>query len=158
LKTNPSADPKGAVMRRVLIGEFGDIATMALRHVLEEEGLTVVGEAAGAAIVPLVEEVRPDVLLLDNDHPATDAIAAEVCARLPEVTVIAWSANEPLMRVYPVRHGGESQVSPLTVELFKTALKGDYPGPVSLAGLAALSRRAEHAAQRPVDPGDGDRR
>ncbi len=114
-------------MRRVLIGEFGEIATMALRCLLEEEGLTVVGEAAGAAIVPRVEEVRPDVLLLDDDHPATDAIAAEVCDRLPAITVIAWSADEPLMRVYPVRHGGESHVSPLTVELLTAALKGEKP-------------------------------
>jgi AmiR/NasT family two-component response regulator len=110
-------------MRRVLIGEFGDIATMALRHLLEEEGLTVVGEAAGAEIMPLVDEVRPDVLLLDHDDPATDGIAAQVCDRLPAVTVIAWSADEPLMRVFPARHGGESHVSLLTVDLLTAALR-----------------------------------
>ena len=112
-------------MRRVLIGEFGDIAAMALRHVMGEQGVTVVGEATAADIVPLAAELRPDVVLLDHDHPATDGIAAEVCLRLPAVTVIAWSTDEPLMRVYPVRHGGESHVSPLTVEAFTAALKGD---------------------------------
>jgi len=112
-------------MRRVLIGEFGEIAALAVRHVLEEEGLTVVGEATAAEIIPLAAELRPDVLLLDHDDPATDGIAAEVCLRLPAVTVIAWSTDEPLMRVYPVRHGGESHVSPLTVEAFTAALKGD---------------------------------
>jgi two-component system response regulator DesR len=111
-------------MRRVLIGEFGEVAAMALRHLLQEEGLTVVGEAAGAEIIPLAEEIRPDVLLLDHDHPATDGVAAEVCDRLPEVTVIAWSAEEPLMRVFAAGQGGESHVSPLTVERLTAALQG----------------------------------
>jgi len=34
-------------MRRVLIGEFGDIAALAVRHVLEEEGLTADGRVLG---------------------------------------------------------------------------------------------------------------
>jgi len=138
-------------LRRVVIGEFGDIAAMALRQLLdEEEGLEMAGEAPAAEIIPLVEEIQPDVLLLDHDHPATDGIAADVSARLPAVTVIAWSVDEPLMRVFPARHGGESHVSPLTVELLAAVLKGVVPL-ASLVGLASLSRRnALPPAQAPA--------
>ena len=115
-------------MRRVVIGEFGDIPAMALRQLLEqEEGLVVAGEAPAAEIIPLVGEIQPDVLLLDHDHPATGGIAADVSARLPAITVIAWSVDEPLMQVFPARHFGESYVSPLTIELLAAALKGDMP-------------------------------
>jgi DNA-binding NarL/FixJ family response regulator len=113
-------------MRRVVIGEFGDIPALALRQLLEEEGLVVAGEAPAAEIIPLVDEIQPDVLLLDHDHPATDGIAADVSARLPDVTVIAWSVDEPLMQVFPARHGGESQVSSLTIERLAAAL-GPFP-------------------------------
>jgi hypothetical protein len=127
-------------LRRVVIGEFGDIPAMALRQLLEqEEGLVVAGEAPAAEIIPLVGEIQPDVLLLDHDHPATRDIAADVSARLPAVTVIAWSVDEPLMQVFPARHGGEFHVSPLTTELLTAALKGVMPQ-ASLVGLASLSR------------------
>jgi AmiR/NasT family two-component response regulator len=111
-------------MRRVLIGEFGEVPGMALRRLLEQEGLAVAGEATTAEIIPLVDEVRPDVLLLDLDDAETDSIAAEACARLPSMTVIAWSSAEPVMRVFPPQHWGESHDTPLTFDLLAAALKG----------------------------------
>jgi AmiR/NasT family two-component response regulator len=116
-------------MRRVLIGEFGEIPAMALRRLLEQEGLAVAGEATTAEIIPLVDEVQPDVLLLDLDDVQTGGIAAEACARLPSMTVIAWSSAEPVMRVFPPQHRGESHDSPLTVDRLAAALKG--VGPIS---------------------------
>ena len=111
-------------MRRVLIGEFGDIAGMALRRFLEQQGLTVAGEATSADIIPLVDEARPDVLLLDLDDAETQHIAAQACARLPSLTVIAWSASEPVMRVFPAGRPGEPEVSPLTLHRLAAALHG----------------------------------
>jgi len=114
-------------MRRVLIGEFGAIPAMALRHLLQEHGLSVAGEARAGEIVPLVAEARPDVLLLDLDAADTEGIAAEACARLPSLTVIAWSSSEPVMRVFPPEQQGESEVSPLTIDRLAAALKGIGP-------------------------------
>ena len=116
-------------MRRVLIGEFGEIPTMALRTLLEQHGLAVAGEAMAAEIIPLVDEVQPDVLLLDLDDARTGGIAAEACARLPSMTVIAWSSAEPVMRVFPPRHQGESHESPLTFDGLAAALKDGGEGP-----------------------------
>jgi AmiR/NasT family two-component response regulator len=137
-------------MRRVLIGEFGDIPAMALRRVLEDEGVALAGEATAAETVALVGELRPDVLILDHDHAATEGIAAEVSERHPGLVVIAWSAAEPLMRVFPARSGGESEVGPLTIERLATVLKGVRSGPTSLVGLTALSPRS-----RPNGPSGG---
>ena len=111
-------------MRRVLIGKFGDIPGMALRRLLEQQGLTVAGEAVGADIIPLVDEARPDVLLLDLDDADTQRIAAQACARLPSLTVIAWSATEPVMRVFPAGRQGEPEVSPLTLDRLAEVLQG----------------------------------
>jgi AmiR/NasT family two-component response regulator len=116
-------------MRRVLIGEFGEVPAMALRHLLEQEGLTVVGEAAAEEeIVALVGEVRPDVLLLDLDDARTEDIAVAAGARLSTLTVIAWSSAEPVMRVFPPGQG-KSQTSPLTFGRLAAALKASA-GPV----------------------------
>jgi DNA-binding NtrC family response regulator len=111
-------------MRRVVIGEFGEVPGMALRRILEQQGLTVAGQGMAAEIIPLVDEARPDLLLLDLDDADTQRIAAQACARLPSLTVIAWSASEPVMRVFPAGHPADAEVSPLTLARLTAALNG----------------------------------
>ncbi|MDQ1566155.1 MAG: hypothetical protein QOF96_1035, partial [Actinomycetota bacterium] len=55
-------------MHRVLIGQFGSVARMGLRELLDGQGIEVVAEAESAGgIVSCVSEVRPDVVVLDLD-------------------------------------------------------------------------------------------
>lgn len=109
------AVPRGKPMRRVLIGDFGMIARMGLRELLDEEGLEVVAEAEiGAGIIPWVSEVRPDVVVLDLDDEATGEVAARITSEFPAIKVIACSSEQPVMRVFPPFHHGESYVSPLS--------------------------------------------
>lgn len=119
-------------MRRVMIGDFGAVARMGLREILGEHGLEVVGQAgsgeSGTApgaggIVPLVSEVRPDIVVLDLDDEASVEVAALITSEFPAIKVIACSSEEPLMQVFPPFHRGESYVSHLTRADLAQALK-----------------------------------
>ncbi len=72
----PSAGGSGPV--RVVIADDERLVRTGLRVVIDAEpDLTVVGEAAdGAEVVPLVRELRPDVVLMDVRMPGIDGIRA----------------------------------------------------------------------------------
>jgi hypothetical protein len=75
-------------------------------------------------IVPRLSEVRPDVVLLDLDSDDAPEFAAWISVAFPAVNVIACSSDEPIMRVFPPFHRGESYVAPFTRVLFAAAMKG----------------------------------
>jgi AmiR/NasT family two-component response regulator len=111
-------------VRRVLIGDFGAVVGMGLRKLLDNEGLDVL-EAAGirAGIIPRLSEVQPDVVLLDLDAEGVPDLAARISSAFPAVTVIACSSAEPIMRVFPPFHHGESYCAPFTPVLLAAAVK-----------------------------------
>ncbi|MEO6713549.1 MAG: response regulator [Mycobacteriales bacterium] len=86
-------------IRRVLIAEDEALIRLDLKEMLEEEGYSVVGEAAdGAQAVALAEELRPDLIILDVKMPVLDGIAAaEQIARkriAPVVILTAFSQRD----------------------------------------------------------------
>jgi AmiR/NasT family two-component response regulator len=67
----------GASPRRVLIAEDEALIRLDLREMLEEEGYSVVGEAAdGEQAVRLAVSLRPDLVICDVKMPKLDGIAA----------------------------------------------------------------------------------
>jgi len=63
--------------RRVVIAEDEALIRLDLAEMLEEEGYDVVGQAEdGEKAVQLVEEHRPDLVILDVKMPRLDGIAA----------------------------------------------------------------------------------
>ena len=110
-------------MHRVLIGQFGTVARMGLRELLDGQGIEVVAEAQSAeGIVSCVSEVRPDVVVLDLDDECALETAEEITSEFPAIKVIACSCEEPVMRVFPPFHHGESYASKLSAALLALAL------------------------------------
>ena len=115
-------------MRRVVIAEDEALIRLDLREMLEEEGFTVVAEAAdGEQAVALVEQHRPDLVVLDVKMPRMDGITAAeriAAARLaPVVMLTAFSQRELVERAreagamaYVVKPFGRADLVP-AVEL-----------------------------------------
>lgn len=110
-------------MHRVLIGQFGTVARMGLRELLDGQGIEVVAEAQPAdAIRTCVNSCRPDVVVLDLDADDAIGTAEEIASEFPAIKVIACSCEEPVMRVFPPFHHGESYASKLSADLLARAL------------------------------------
>jgi response regulator NasT len=107
-----------------VIAEDEALIRLDLREMLEEEGFTVVAEAGdGETAVALVEEHRPDLVVLDVKMPRMDGITAAeriATARLaPVVMLTAFSQRELVERAraagamaYLVKPFGKSDLLP----------------------------------------------
>ena len=85
--------------RRVVVAEDEAIIRLDVVEILHEAGFDVVGEAGdGEAAVRLVEETRPDLVVMDVKMPVLDGISAAErigAARLaPVVLLTAFSQRE----------------------------------------------------------------
>jgi len=121
-------------MVRILLGDFGEVFGGAIRRLLDPVPQMLVTTAE--SITPaLLEDVRPDVVILDLDSDSASSSLSGLSARFPQIAVIACSADEALMMVFPVAHGGEFYVCPLTVDAFATTVANaarrsvPYPAP-----------------------------
>jgi response regulator NasT len=87
---------------RVVIAEDEALIRLDLKEMLEEEGISVVGEAAdGAAAVALAEQLRPDLVIMDVKMPVLDGIsAAEQVSdkRLAAVVILTAFSQRDLVR------------------------------------------------------------
>jgi len=90
------ADVSRPASRVLVVDDTSSIRTE-LRALLEDAGLTVVGEAShGAEGVTLARELRPDVVVMDVRMPILDGIAATgyITRDLPETRVVVFSVYD----------------------------------------------------------------
>jgi len=88
------AEASRLVSRVLVVDDTASIRTE-LRALLEDAGLTVVGEAShGAEGVMLARELQPDVVVMDVRMPILDGIAAtgHITRELPDTRVVVFSA------------------------------------------------------------------
>ena len=80
---------------RVMLVDDTDHVRRLLRNLLELDGFEVVGEAAGGQeAIDRVEEVAPDVIVLDYSMPRVDGLAAarQIRALRPDIVIILYTA------------------------------------------------------------------
>jgi DNA-binding NarL/FixJ family response regulator len=71
--------------------------TAARAMLAASEGLRFVGDASsGAMALPLIERLKPDIVLMDVHMPLMDgpATAQSVLARFPDLKIVAWTVSE----------------------------------------------------------------
>jgi DNA-binding NarL/FixJ family response regulator len=98
-------------VKLLLVDDHPDIRR-GLRQMLElETPFEVVGDASnGAEAIRRVDEVHPDVVIMDAKMPLMDGAEAtrHIKERFPEVQVLAFSATGELPRVAPMINAGAS--------------------------------------------------
>jgi NarL family two-component system response regulator YdfI len=144
---------------RVLVVDDHLVVRERLRLLLETDAhMTLVGEAAnGAAAVKQVDELQPDVVLMDLRMPGMDGIAAiqEIRARWPAVAVVILTTyNEDALMVAGLRAGARGYLLKDTTRerLFATitaAARGDtLLEPAIISRVLELTTAAELSTAR----------
>lgn len=109
-------------MARVLMGDFGAIVRLGLWEIFEGTERDVVAEeTATADLMERLVAALPDVVVLDLDTDGIEGLARRIALEYPAVKVIACSSAEPVMRIFPPFHRGESYLSELSPDLLVEA-------------------------------------
>lgn len=143
---------------RVLLADDHELVRLALRAVLEEAGMEVVGEAAGGVeAVELTERLRPDVLILDMRMP--DMSGVQVCERLlqsaPEVRIVVLSSFADDEDVFGALACGAASyiMKDVAPDALVAAIRGVASGQTILDG--GVAQRVIEGS-RPASPPEGD--
>jgi CheY-like chemotaxis protein len=94
---------------RVLVVDDAPAIRSALRGLLEDAGIAVVGEANdGVQGVAMAGELRPDVVIMDLRMPSSDGFQAteRIAEAFPDVSVVVLSAYESRESAAAVRAAG----------------------------------------------------
>ena len=90
----------------MLVAGFGPISRAGVSDLLVELGLHPLSADNGGEVMSQVAELYPDAVVIDMDSDDAEATAAALADRYPGVTVVACSAERPVMEVRPA-WGGE---------------------------------------------------
>jgi DNA-binding NarL/FixJ family response regulator len=144
---------------RIVLADDHALVRAGLRRILEATGNVVVGEASdGLEVVPIVQAVRPEVLVLDLALPGLHGldVMREVLRRMPSTRVLVVSAfDRDDFVINAFRNGASGYVLKAagTAELLQAVdlvARGGYY--VSPRISAVLARRVGDDSPRVIDP------
>lgn len=108
-------------MLRVLVGGFSEVARRGIGAILSSPDL-VINECAIESVMSVVAETQPDVVVMDVGAQDIGR-AARVAAAYPALTVVACSANENTMRIFPRLGGGRCMSRPLSAGALQESMR-----------------------------------
>ena len=136
---------------RVMLVDDHDLIREGLRHLLEASGeIEIVGEAVdGQEAIDRIQEIRPDVVLMDINMPEVDGIrATEAIARsCPETNVIVLTmSHEDEDAIGAVRAGASGYLlkSARSAEVVRAVQVAARGGSAIDPSLAPILMRAYH--------------
>ena len=105
---------------KVVVVDDHDLLRRGIKTMLESEGIAVVGEASdGTKVLGMVEELLPDVVLIDVVMPNKDGIETtyEIKQDFPNVGVVILSGHDDQQLVFDALKAGASGYLLKTAEL-----------------------------------------
>lgn len=128
---------------RVVLADDHAVVRVGLRSLLEVSGMEVVGEAAdGREAVRLVQELEPDVVIVDVTMPGLNGVDATeaIRERFPETRIVVLSMHSSSEHVHRAFAAGASAY------LLKGSASDEIVSALraALAGRRYLSRELEH--------------
>lgn len=85
---------------RVMLGNLGPIARMGMSRLLSDDGIVVVGaEVAPTNVTLAVEQLQPDIVVLDLDQTDSQQLSELVRRACPRTKVVLWAPTEDVMEV-----------------------------------------------------------
>jgi DNA-binding NarL/FixJ family response regulator len=142
---------------RVLIVDDHAMVRQGIATFMElHEDIELAGEAAdGREALARVEELRPDVVLMDLVMPGMDGIAAtrEIKARFPHVTILVLTSFVNEAQITPALKAGASSylLKDLSADELMNAIRAAYQGQAPLAPQVA-----KKLIERTRGPDDSD--
>jgi DNA-binding NarL/FixJ family response regulator len=140
---------------RVLLADDHELVRVALRAVLEEAGIEVIGEAGGGLeAIALCQALRPEVLVLDMRMP--DLNGVEVCKRMvelaPEIRIVVLSSFADDEDVFGALSAGAASyiMKDVAPDALVAAIRGVASGQTVLD--SAVAQRVFDGGARPVQP------
>ncbi len=144
---------------RLVVADDHPLIREGLRRTLAGSGLSIEGDAAtGSDAVNVVDEVQPDVVLLDIRMPDMDGLAAlrEIKRRYPQIPVVMLTAyDEPAWLVQAIAYGAAGYLLKTMprddlVSAIKAVVSGD--GLIDPARLSSLVRELGSETVEPTMP------
>ncbi len=147
----------------ILLADDHNVVRSGLRTLLEAEpGFRLVGEAAdGLEVLPLVEKLKPDVVVLDIKMPGMNGldVAQQVTSRVPETNVVMLSMySDEAYVVQALRNGAaayvlkESRATELLTAIHEVSSGRRYLSPpLSERSIESYLQKAHEAELDPYD-------
>ena len=146
---------------RILIADDHKLFREGLIGLMEtrEDLVQVVGEAStGSEAVSMVEQLLPDLVLMDIYMPREDGLTAlrQIKARFPGVQVVILTSSESDMHIYEALKSGASGylLKDLDAKQFFNFINGLANGEVAMTGEVA-SRLAKGMEKHSMDSDNG---
>jgi CheY-like chemotaxis protein len=115
VRQQPDPAAESALPPRVLIADDAPAMRAALRGLLEDNGLPVIGEAAdGLQAFTMAEQLQPDVVVMDVRMPGLDGLqaTARITGAHPHIRVVVYSVFDSDQTQLAARQAGAAAFVP----------------------------------------------
>lgn len=94
-------------MAKVAVGDFDAMLAIGIRDVVTTSRMDVIHRPTDA-MLDYLRDCLPQLIVLDSGAPGSAEVIRRIVTEYPSIQVITCSTQDPMLRVYPPFHHGES--------------------------------------------------